>query len=171
MAKAFCEYCGFSYGAPVYLSTDNGPQFTAKFVQAVCAKLGVNMIFTTAYHPQANGQVERYNLTIVAALRGYVARMQNDWDDYTSSITYAYNCRVHTSLGVPPFELSSTRPSPNTALQSLPREEVLTPLTQKEEFLERLKTRRLRADGQLNAAKPMYKRKLRPLRKAKERPN
>jgi transposase InsO family protein len=58
-------------------------------------------VFTTAYHPQTNGQVERYNRTILASLRGYVAARQDDWDDYTSAVTFAYNCRVHASVGTP----------------------------------------------------------------------
>jgi transposase InsO family protein len=103
VAHAFCEQWVYVYGAPVTLLTGNGPQFTAKYFQAVCAELGVKKVFTTAYHPQTNGQVERYNRTILAALRGYVARRQDDWDEFTAALTYAYNCRVHSSLGMPPF--------------------------------------------------------------------
>ena len=72
-ARAFLDHWVYAYGAPISLLTDNGPQFTAKFFQAVCAELGVKKVFTTAYHPQTNGQVERYNRTILTALRGYVA--------------------------------------------------------------------------------------------------
>ena len=158
VAKSFCDHWVFAYGAPVSLLTDNGPQFTAKFFQAVCAELGVKKVFTTAYHPQTNGQVERYNRTILAALRGYVARRQDDWDEYTSSLTYAYNCRVHSSLGMPPFELVLTRPPSTTSLQDQPREEELTPATQKQDFLERLRTLRLKADGKLSMSQARYKR-------------
>ena len=87
-----------------------------------------------------------------------MARRQDDWDDYTSSLTYAYNCRVHASLGMPPFELALTRPPPTTALQVQPRAEELAPLAQKQAFLERLKTLRLRADVQLSTAQERYKR-------------
>jgi hypothetical protein len=69
VARAFCDHWVYSYGPPLSLLTDNGPQFTAKFFLAVCAELGVKKIFTTAYHPQTNGQVERYNRTILASLR------------------------------------------------------------------------------------------------------
>jgi hypothetical protein len=112
VTKAFCDHWGFAYDAPVSLLTDNGPKFTARLFQAERAELGVKKVFTTAYDPQKNGQAERYNRTTLAALRGYVARRQDDWDDYTASLTCAYNCRVHTSLGMPPFELALTRPRP-----------------------------------------------------------
>jgi hypothetical protein len=142
----------------VTLLTNNGPQFTAKFFQAVCAELGVKKVFTTAYHPQTNGQVERYNRTILAALRGYVARRQDDWDEFTAALTYAYNCRVHSSLGMPPLELVLTRPPPTTSLQAQPVEVEVNPAKQKQAFLEKLKSLRKRADGRLSEAQEKYKR-------------
>ena len=157
VARAFCDHWAYVYGPPVSLLTDNGPQFTAKFFQAVCTELGIKKVFTTAYHPQTNGQVERYNRTILASLRGYVAARQDDWDDYTSAVTFAYNCRVHTSLGMPPFELALTRPPRSLSLQSQPRPEERTPDTLKREFLERLKTLRFRAGINLHQAQARYK--------------
>jgi Integrase zinc binding domain/Integrase core domain len=68
VARAFCDHWAYVYGPPVSFLTDNGPQFTAKFFQAVCGELGIQKIFTTAYHPQTNGPVERYNRTILASL-------------------------------------------------------------------------------------------------------
>jgi transposase InsO family protein len=61
VAKAFDDQCVYVYGPKVSLLSENGPQFTAKFFQAACAELGIYKVFTTAYHPHTNGQVERYN--------------------------------------------------------------------------------------------------------------
>jgi transposase InsO family protein len=120
VARAFCDHWAYAYLPPLSLLTDSGPQFTAKFFLDVCAELGIKQIFTTAYHPQTNGQVERYNRTILASLRAYIAKIQDNWDDYTSAITYAYNCRVHSSLGMPPFELALSWPPPTLSLQAQP---------------------------------------------------
>jgi transposase InsO family protein len=57
VARAFVDKWVYLYGLPVSLLTDKGPQFTAKFFQAACAELGIAKVFTTAYHPQTNGQV------------------------------------------------------------------------------------------------------------------
>jgi transposase InsO family protein len=116
VAKAFCDACVFSYGPPRYLLTYNGTQFNDKFFLAVCRELGIAKIFTTAYHPQTNGQVERLNRTIINSLRGYFERRQNDWDEYTSAITFGYNCRVHSSLNLAPFELILSRPPPTLSV-------------------------------------------------------
>ena len=61
VAVAFVEAWVFKYGPPKTLISDNGKQFAEKFFQAVCSLLGISSIFTSTYHPQTNGQVERYN--------------------------------------------------------------------------------------------------------------
>jgi transposase InsO family protein len=95
VAKSFWDACVFSYGPPRSLMIDNGTQFNANIFLAVCRELGISKIFTTAYHPQTNGQVERFNRTIINSLRGYVERQQGDWDEYTAAITFWYSYRVH----------------------------------------------------------------------------
>jgi hypothetical protein len=60
---------------------------------------------------------------------------------------------------VPPFELALTRPPPTLALQALPRADEIAPATLKREFLERLKTLRLRAGENLHKAQVRYKKR------------
>jgi hypothetical protein len=158
VAQAFCDHWVFVYGPPVSLLTDNGPQLAAKFFQAACAELGIQKVFTTAHHPQTNSQVERYNKTLVDTLHAYVSRRQDDWDEYTSPITYAYNYRVHSSLGMPPVELVVSWPPVTISLENKPRDEELAPRPAKREFLERLRTLRVRAGGNLHRAQVRYKR-------------
>jgi hypothetical protein len=101
----------------------------------------VDKVFTTAYHPQTNGQAERFNRTIINSLRGYVTERQGDWDEYTAAITFGYNCRIHASLGLARFELVLSRPPPlSTVVDRDPgtgHED--TPETAKLCFLKRLK--------------------------------
>ena len=78
VATVFLYLWAYAYGVPSYVLTDNGPQFAAKFFEAVCTMIGIKHVFTTAYHPQTNGQVERFNKTIAARLRLYVAEHQKD---------------------------------------------------------------------------------------------
>ena len=65
VAAAFCTNWVFKYGAPKQTLSDNGVQFASKLMVAVSQNLGVKNVFTSAYHPQANGQVERYNLSLI----------------------------------------------------------------------------------------------------------
>jgi hypothetical protein len=153
-----CDHWVYTYGAPQHVLTDNGPQFTAKFFHAVCRELGIEKVFTTAYHPQTNGQVERFNRTILNSLRGYVAANQNNWDEFTSALTFAYNARVHTAIGLAPFELVLSRP-PVTLSTEIPSTETeCNAETEKLRFLRRLKELLPMAAERLRMAQKRYKR-------------
>jgi hypothetical protein len=157
VAKAFSEHLVFVYGPPRYTLTDKGAQFTAKFFIAVCRELGVAKVFTMAYHPQKNGQVERYNRTIINALRGFVCDRQNDWDEFTSSLTFGYNCRIHSSLGRAPFELVFSRPPPPLSVETPEKGTADTPENARVRFLQRLKELHPLAQRRLAEAQARYK--------------
>ena len=89
IACEFVRHWVLVYGPPALLLSDNVGQFTARFFQDVCRIIGVKNPFTTTYHPQCNGQVERLNRTILAALRHYVADHPKNWDLFTDALTYA----------------------------------------------------------------------------------
>ena len=116
VADAFIEHWVIPYGLPRKLLSDNGPQFVGKFFQAMCTLLGTKHLPTTAYHPQTNGQTERYNQTLVNRLRIFVSEHQNDWDRLIQPLTYAYNLQVNRTTGQPPFKLALTRQPPDTCL-------------------------------------------------------
>ena len=80
VARTFIDNWVFNYGPPTELISDNGSCFASRFFLDVCRILSIKNHFTTTYHPQANGQVERYNRTILSALRTYVADHPRDWD-------------------------------------------------------------------------------------------
>jgi transposase InsO family protein len=106
---AFIEEWVHVYGAPSILLSDNGTQFTSRTMLALCRHYGIRQVFTNPYHPQTNGQVERFNKTLAAQLRANVAEDQTIWDQFTSSVTYAYNSQVNSSTGYRPFDLILTR--------------------------------------------------------------
>ncbi len=49
------------YGMPTCILIDNGNYFTAQIINNVFQYLGVTDFYSTVYHPQRNGQVERFN--------------------------------------------------------------------------------------------------------------
>ena len=52
------------FGVPEALLTDWGTNLLSCLMQGVCSLLGMKKINTTAYHPQCNGMVERFNRTL-----------------------------------------------------------------------------------------------------------
>ncbi|CAF1337169.1 unnamed protein product [Rotaria magnacalcarata] len=61
------------YGTPVYILSDNGPQFIAHLFNEICANLGINRKFTANYHPQIS-MSERVNRTLSAQIAIYAQR-------------------------------------------------------------------------------------------------
>jgi len=104
IAAAFLDHWVAAYGPPATVLSDNGPQFRFTFFQGVCSLLGVSNRYSTTYHPQTNGQVERYNRAIVSQLRTYVEDHQDRWDELVSMLTLAYNSRPQQSTGVATLE-------------------------------------------------------------------
>lgn len=104
------------YGIPSSLLSDNGSQLTRKLFAALCDFLGTDLRTTTAYHPQTNGQMERYNKTIIARLRHYVSEHKSDWDKFVQPLTYAYNSKVNRSVGMTTFSLVLSLYSPSPTL-------------------------------------------------------
>ena len=66
------------YGVPSYLHSDQGANLTSNLMTALCKQLGTTQTRTSAYYPQGNGQVERFNRTLESMLAKVVDH-QTDW--------------------------------------------------------------------------------------------
>ena len=108
--------------------------------------------------PKANGQVERYNRTIVAMLRNYVNEHQNDWDEFASVLTYAYNNHVHRSTGTTPFDLVLSRPPPAFSLYHNERGVRKPSEEQRDYYIEQLEATVQKAYDRLLKTQQRYKR-------------
>ena len=121
VVSTFIDTWVASYRLPDTTLTDNGPQFASEYIQGVLGFLGIVANYSTPYHPQTNGQVERYNRTIVRQLRTYMAEHTKEWDRYVSLLTTAYNMHVHTSTGQAPFAFVSPRRLQTMGISRLPK--------------------------------------------------
>lgn len=88
----------------------------SKFFEIACALLRVRHPRTTAYHPKANGQAERFNRTILIHLRDHVPEQQKDWDIFVQPSAYAYDTWAHRSTKEKPFSLVGSRHPPGPTL-------------------------------------------------------
>ncbi|KAF8748463.1 hypothetical protein RHS01_10834 [Rhizoctonia solani] len=78
--------------------------FNNKFLRALYKRLGIDPHFSSAYHPQSNGQTERVNPSIKHFLRAYSGVNQRDWTKWLPMAEFAYNNAVHSSTGKTPFK-------------------------------------------------------------------
>ena len=93
------------HGMPKKVYSDRGPQFAARFMRGLYQRLGITTGFTTAYHPQGNGKVERKNQEVEQYLRIFCNQRQDDWVDHLPAAEFALNSRIHSGSSNTPFEL------------------------------------------------------------------
>ena len=91
------------YGVPQQLHSDQGSNLNAEVNQRLCQLLGIERSRTTAYHPEGNGQVERFNRTVEAILAKMVGEHQDDWDKHLQKAVFAYRTSLHESTGYSPY--------------------------------------------------------------------
>lgn len=93
------------HGAPRTLLSDRGPNLLASIVREICKLMNTRRSHTTAYHPQTDGLVERFNGTLAEGLSMYVSSHQKDWDQHLPMILFAYRVSPHASTHESPFYL------------------------------------------------------------------
>jgi hypothetical protein len=92
------------HGAPRSIVSDRGPQFTAQFWKSLHASMGTELNYSTAFHPQTDGQTERVNQALEDLLRACVLTYGSDWEKSLSYAEFSYNNGYQASLKMAPFE-------------------------------------------------------------------
>ncbi|MCG7869896.1 MAG: DDE-type integrase/transposase/recombinase, partial [Candidatus Thiodiazotropha taylori] len=98
-AKAAVDSFFSRFGYPYQIFTDQGRNFESKLFIALCEALEIHKARTTPYRPSANGQVERYNRTLMDAVRCYINDSQDQWDLHLQQIAGALRSSVNRSTG------------------------------------------------------------------------
>jgi len=174
VSSAFCRDWISVYGPPDTVLTDNGSQFASLFFQGVCNLMGIRNLYTSTYHPQTNGQVERFKKTLVDMFMHCLEDHEDNWDELVSVLALAYNSRPHRTTGVAPMDLVTPRRLSNFSLERMP--DGMTPdpsqsvAEAKDAFLESLKALLPQVRDSMAKTQARYKRdndkKFRPRRVA-----
>ncbi|KAH9293928.1 hypothetical protein KI387_040867, partial [Taxus chinensis] len=92
------------HGIPELIISDRDLRMTSRFWQTLNAALGTKLNFSSAYHPEMDGQTERVNQVLEDMLRMYCMDQQYKWEEYLPLVEFAYNNTYHASLKMAPFE-------------------------------------------------------------------
>ena len=93
------------HGLPKAIISDRDTKFTGDFWSTMQKLFGTDLLMSTAYHPQTDGQTERTNRTILQTLRNYVNRNGSNWAKFITTVEFAINSAVNSSTGKSPFEV------------------------------------------------------------------
>nr|CAE05068.2 OSJNBa0094P09.7 [Oryza sativa Japonica Group] len=92
------------HGIPKKIVSDRGSQFTSHFWKKLQEELGTRLNFSTAYHPQTDGQTERLNQILEDMLRACVLDFGKTWDKSLPYAEFSYNNSYQASIQMAPYE-------------------------------------------------------------------
>ncbi|WP_222185195.1 transposase family protein, partial [Geminicoccus harenae] len=92
------------HGAPLSIVSDRDPRFTARFWESLQEAMGTDILMSTAFHPQTDGQSERTIQILEDMLRACILDFGKSWDEYVKLAEFAYNNSYQATIGMAPFE-------------------------------------------------------------------
>ena len=104
LARLYVSQIVCLHGVPVSIVSDQGSTFTLVFWQELHKALGTRLDFSTAFHPQTDGQSDRTIQTLEDMLRMCVMDFGGQWDLHLPLIEIAYNNSYHASIEMAPYE-------------------------------------------------------------------
>ena len=94
------------YGIPRVLISDNGKQFDNSAFKDFCSELSIKNHYSSPAHPQANGQVEVTNRTLLKIIKTRFEGAKGIWLDELPSVLWAYRTTARTPTGETPLRLA-----------------------------------------------------------------
>ena len=102
-ARALLSHWIARFGLPQHITSDRGPQFTSQLWSSVSELYGSKVQQTTAYHPQANGLVERFHRHLKSSLK---SRLRDaNWSDELPWVMLGIRSAPKGDLGCSSAEL------------------------------------------------------------------
>jgi IS30 family transposase len=93
------------HGVPKKIVSDRGTQFTSRFWERLHEALDTQLHFSSAYHPQTDGQTERVNQILEDMMRACALPYGRCWDKSLSYAEFSYNNSYQESLKMAPFKM------------------------------------------------------------------
>lgn len=104
------NYCiQYRYGCTKVVISDQGREFVNQVNKRLFTMTNTEHRISSAYHPQTNGLVERFNQTLQRSLVKFVNNNQTNWDEKLDGVLFAYRTSQQKSTKHTPFELMYCR--------------------------------------------------------------
>jgi transposase InsO family protein len=105
VAKVFVDQVYRLHGLPSAIISDRDKVFTSALWKELFRMTQTDLLMSTAYHPQTDGQTERVNQCLEGYLRCAVHACPTKWKDWLPLAEFWYNSSYHSSLNKTPFEV------------------------------------------------------------------
>ncbi|GKA97127.1 putative reverse transcriptase domain-containing protein [Tanacetum coccineum] len=104
LARMYLKEVVTRHEIPISIICDRDPRFASNFWRSLQKALGINLVMSTAYHPQTDGQSERTIQTLEDMLRACVINFGKGWVHHLPLVECSYNNSYHASIKAAPFE-------------------------------------------------------------------
>ncbi|CAL9243054.1 unnamed protein product [Arabidopsis halleri] len=112
VAQAYLDNVFKLHGMPKDITSDRDPTFLSEVWRELFRVHGVDLRFSTAYHPQTDGQTEVTNKTLETYLRCMTADAPQTWSKWLPLAEWWYNTTFHSAIKCTPFEIVYGQPPP-----------------------------------------------------------
>lgn len=120
VAQLFIDHIYKLHGLPTAIVSDRDRIFTSDLWQELFKALHVSLQFSSAYHPQSDGQTERVNQCLEVYLRCMAFSEPRTWSSWLPLAEWWYNTNYHSSLKSTPFQALYGYPPPLISEVSIP---------------------------------------------------
>ena len=86
------------------------PRFTTHFWKSLKKAMGTQLMMSTTFHPQIDGQSERTIQVLEDMLRACVLDLKGSWEEHLPLVEFAYNNSYQVSIQMAPYEALYGRP-------------------------------------------------------------
>ena len=104
MAQLYVKEIVRLHGVLMDIVSDRDLRFVNRFWQSLYEALGIKLQFSTAFHPQTDGQSKRTIQILEDMLRACALDFGGQWDVHLYLVEFAYNNSYHATIQMPSFE-------------------------------------------------------------------
>lgn len=154
IAKVFAKEIIRLHGIPSSIVSDRDPIFMSHFWREIFKLQGTHLKFSSAYHPETDGQTEVVNRCLETYLKCFAADQPKTWVTWIPWVEYWFNTTFHSATQQTPFEVVCGRKPPtmvrwgigDTRVEAVHRE-----LQDRDEALRQLREQLLKAQNRMKA--------------------
>ena len=104
LAKLYVNEIVRLHGIPITIVSDRDRRFVSQFWKKLHMAMGTNLNFSTAFHPQTDGQSERTIQILEDMLRACAIDFRGSWEEHLPLVEFAYNNSYQASIQMAPYE-------------------------------------------------------------------